>query len=355
MMEQTASKKKKLVLLVLAAVVLIVLLLVFGGITGDQLLRKNPKDLVVQSYVTMDENNVNALTGGQVAEVLVQEGDLVEEGQELVRMDEAALNAQREQAEAGLRQAEAAYRSLLNGTTEEQMQQLRLGVQSAEANYESAKANYDKLAADWERTSALLQSGDVSQSSADAQKAALDSAKASMDAAQTSVDIAKSKVEEAVKGATEDQIAQSQAAVDQARAALKQVDASLDKSVLKSPVKGLVTTVNVKNGDVISSGLPAIVVSDIYNPYITCNIDETKLSQVELQQSAQIYLAALGKEAYPGKVVKINKQADFATKKASNEADWDILTYGIKVVFDDPSAIQDTLRAGMTAYVDFGK
>ena len=32
------------------------------------------KSLVVQSYVTMDESNINALTGGQIKDVLVEEG-----------------------------------------------------------------------------------------------------------------------------------------------------------------------------------------------------------------------------------------------------------------------------------------
>ena len=42
--------------------------------------------------------------------------------------------------------------------------------------------------------------------------------------------------------------------MDQAKAALKQIDTTLDKCVLTSPVDGLVTTVNVKSGDVVSSG-----------------------------------------------------------------------------------------------------
>ena len=80
-----------------------------------------------------------------------------------------------------------------------------------------------------------------------------------------------------------------------------------------------------------------------------------KLPRVKLDQEVDITLAALGKTKYKGKVVRINKEADFATKKASNEADWDILTYGIKVTFEDLTGLQDELRSGMTAYVDFGK
>ena len=344
------AKSKKKIIGAAAAVILcaIVLVLIFGHVTGDDLLFKNKKNLVVQSYVTMDESNINALTGGQIKDVLVEEGDLVTKGQELVRLDSDTLMAQREQAQAALAQAQAAYQSLLNGATEEQMKQLQLAVQIAQANLENAQAAYTRMDADYQRTLALVPAGAVSQSSVDAQKAALDSS-------GSNLEISQSKLSEAQNGATPEQIAQAQAGVDQAKAALKQIDTTLDKCVLTSPVDGLVTTVNVKSGDVVSSGLPSVVVADIYTPYITCDVDEMKLPRVKLDQEVDISLAALGKDTYKGKVVRINKEADFATKKASNEADWDILTYGIKVTFEDLTGLQDELRSGMTAYVDFGK
>lgn len=173
------AKSKKKIIGAAAAVILcaIVLVLIFGHVTGDDLLFKNKKNLVVQSYVTMDESNINALTGGQIKDVLVEEGDLVTKGQELVRLDSDTLMAQREQAQAALAQAQAAYQSLLNGATEEQMKQLQLAVQIAQANLENAQAAYTRMDADYQRTLALVPAGAVSQSSVDAQKAALASAK----------------------------------------------------------------------------------------------------------------------------------------------------------------------------------
>jgi len=64
--------------------------------------------------------------GGRVVEVLVDEGDQVEEGQPLLRLDDTLLQNQRDQAVAGLAQAEAA-------------------VQAAELELESAKQGYDEL------------------------------------------------------------------------------------------------------------------------------------------------------------------------------------------------------------------
>lgn len=288
------AKSKKKVVGAAAAVIFcaVVLILVFGHFTGDDILLKNKKNLVVQSYVTMDESNVNALTGGQIEEVLVEEGDTVKKGQTLVRLDSDTLEAQKEQAQAALAQAQAAYQSLLNGATEEQMKQLGLAVQIAQANLENAQASYTRMDTDYQRTLSLVPTGAVSQSSVDAQKAALASAKAALDSSRSNLEIAQSKLMEAQNGAAQEQIAQAQAGVDQAKAALKQIDTTLDKCVLTSPVDGLVTTINVKAGDVVSSGLPAVVVADIYNPYITCDVDE--------MTNADSFGSAYGFEPYNG-------------------------------------------------------
>ena len=65
---ETGENLRKKIIGAAAAVILcaIVLVLIFGHVTGDDLLFKNKKNLVVQSYVTMDESNINALTGGQI-------------------------------------------------------------------------------------------------------------------------------------------------------------------------------------------------------------------------------------------------------------------------------------------------
>ena len=351
------KKNVKTIVKVAAAIVACaaVAVIVFGHVTGDQLLMKEKKNMVEQSYVTMDESNINALMGGQIREVLVEEGDYVKKGQPLVNLDSDTLLAQKEQAEAALAQAQAACQILVNGTTEEQMKQLDLAVGIAQANLATAEAAYNDAQNNLNRTQALYNSGDLPKVQFDSAESAVVSARSAYENAQSSLEISKSKLLEARNGATPEQLAQAQAGVDQAKASVKQIQTNLDKCTLTSPIDGLITTVNVKNGDVVSSGLPAVVVADVYTPYITCNIDETKLERVKLDQDVNISLAALDGRSYPGKVVKINKAADFATKKASNEADWDILTYGIKVVFDNPQELEAELRAGMTAYVDFGK
>ena len=121
----------------------------------------------------------------------------------------------------------------------------------------------------------------------------------------------------------------------------------------------LVNKEDLKNGDLVSSGMPTVLVTETSNPSMTCNIKETDLDKVDLGQEVTIKLPAYDNQEFKGKVTNINKNADFATKKATNDnGDFDILSYGVKVEFDDLEELSDkgiTLRANMTTFVDFGK
>lgn len=422
--------------------------------TGDGILGKDKKDMNIQSTVTMDESNVNALSSGQIETVYVKEGDVVKKGDPLVLLNSDSLNAQRDQtkaniekaeaalkqqqvtkaqavagkakaqaaveqteagksqAEAGKSQAEAAvksaqasYQSILNGANEEQLEQLRSAVKIAQTNVETSQTAFNDAETQLNRSKALYDAGGMSKVDYDKAQTAYTTAKNNLDNANQNLEIAKNKLKDTENGATQENknqakagvdqaqasvaqaqagVAQAQASVSQAEAGVTQADTSIaaadtaieqaqasikqlkislsdiekniEKCTLKAPVDGVVTTVNVKKGDMVTTGLPTVVVTDTYNPYITCNIDEDKIGDIQPQQKVKIKLSATGDKTYEGTVTTINKQADFATKKASQvNGDFDILTYGIKVVFDDNQSVQPVLRAGMTSFVDFGK
>ena len=95
------------------------------------------------------------------------------------------------------------------------------------------------------------------------------------------------------------------------------------------------------------------MVTDCYHPYITCNLDETELDMVSEGDAAEIRLIS-SDAVYDGKVELISKSPDFAAKKASTYTEFDIMSYGVKVVFaDDVKKIADDLYSGMTVVVDF--
>ena len=369
-------KFKKVSLLLLAVITansFMACSLPFAHVTGDQIVAGNSNNLVIQSNIKMDESNVNSLTGGQISEVLVSEGDTVTKGQALVALDCDSLLAQKAQAEAAKAQAEAALQKAKNGATQEELNQLKSAIDIANSNVESAQSAYDVAKTNYDRTKTLYDSGAASQAELEGKEVSLQNAQTALDNAKSNVQINQEKYNQTVKGATAEDIAQAQAAVDQAQAGIdkangaveqaeasvKQLEITLEKCSLVSPVDGVVTTLNVKDGDLVSSGMPAVVVTAINNPSITCNIKETDLDKVDLDQEVKIKLPAYEGQEFKGRVTNINKNADFATKKATNDnGDFDILSYGVKVEFDDLEELKNmgiNLRANMTTFVDFGK
>jgi HlyD family secretion protein len=376
-------KFKKVSLLLLAVITansFMACSLPFAHVTGDQIVAGNSNNLVIQANIKMDESNVNSLTGGQISEILVSEGDTVTKGQALVALDCDSLLAQKAQAEAGVEQAkagksqaeagkaqaEAALQKAKNGASQEELNQLKSAIDIANSNVESAQSAYDVAKTNYDRTKTLYDSGAASQAELEGKEVSLQSAQTALDNAKSNVDINQEKYNKAIKGATAEEIAQAQAGIDQAQAGVEQAEASvkqleitLEKCSLVSPVDGVVTTLNVKDGDLVSSGMPAVVVTAINNPSITCNIKETDLDKVDLDQEVTIKLPAYEGKTFKGKVTNINKNADFATKKATNDnGDFDILSYGVKVEFDDLEELKNmgiNLRANMTTFVDFGK
>lgn len=350
------TKKIKLILTLIISLNLVTgCSLPLANITGDQIV-KGQTNLVVQSNVSMDESNINSLAAGKIKEVIVSEGDVVKRGQVLATIDSDAIIAQKNaveasietikaqisSAEAAKRAAEAKLQETKNGTRQQQLDQLETAYKLAQSDYDRVKALYDIGAST---------------------EAELEGVKAKLDSAISQYDLAK-------EGATAETIAAVQAQVDQAdagisaaegqlkqaEASLAQVEVSLSYTTLTAPVDGVVTKVNVKNGDLVSSGMPVVVVTDTANPSITCNIKETELSKVKLNQEVSIKLSEYGDKTFKGKVVLINKNADFAMKKATNDnGDFDILSYGVKVEFEDLEKQNIDLHAGMTAFVDFGK
>ena len=359
----------------------------FAHVTGDQIVTGKNQNLVIQANIKMDESNINSLTGGQISEVLVSEGDSVTKGQALVALDCDSLLAQKAQAEAGVSQAqaakaqaeagkaqaEAALQKAKNGATEEELNQLKSAIDIAKSNIDNAQSAYDVAKSNYDRTKVLYDSGAATAAELEGKEASLQNAQSSLDNAKSNLEINNEKYNSAVKGAKAEDIEQAQAAVDQAQAgveqaqagieqaqaALDQINVTLEKCSLISPVDGIVTTLNVKNGDLVSSGMPAVVVTEVTNPSMTCNIKETDLDKVHLGQEVTIKLPAYEGQEVKGKVTNINKNADFATKKATNDnGDFDILSYGVKVEFEDLEDLKNRgieLRANMTTFVDFGK
>ncbi|MGD9094220.1 MAG: biotin/lipoyl-binding protein, partial [Anaerolineales bacterium] len=123
---------------------LIALLAILALITTgcETLSQDTEQALEASGIVEVTEVSVSSEVGGQVVEVLVQNGELVEAEQVLIRFDEGDLLTQLDQAEAALAQAQANYDLIAAGPSTEQR---AVAIASAELELVNAQQALDDL------------------------------------------------------------------------------------------------------------------------------------------------------------------------------------------------------------------
>lgn len=207
---------KPLLLLALAVA------LVFAAIWGVGAYRFSSTHAATDdAYITSDVVQITPQVAGNLTRVLVEDNQLVQQGQLLAELDNATYKAAVEQAQADLAQAKAgavgaSYNVRLTGQTgSAQVEQANGGVSQAESAIASAQAEVARTQAVIANAQAAEQS---SIATADAMRAALQSAISS-----------RQRALEAVRGA-QAQVATAQAAVRSAQASVNAAQANSDKA-----------------------------------------------------------------------------------------------------------------------------
>ncbi len=324
--------------------------------------------------------------GGQVEDVLVEEGDHVQAGDPLVRLDSSELQLQVTQAEIALRQAEIQLEEILEGADADRIARARdlrdqaaasleLAQISYDAALDSAAANemleraqqayddaqgqanywYDKWTngeADyWYYQNALDRLEDAELALRRAQQAAdqqLQAASLELERAQASYRQAQNDLESLLAGADERDVERAQLQVDQAQASLDQTLLRLEKATLRAPFTGTVTAINVQVAEMAGAGQPAVVVSDLDALAVDIVLDEEDVALVAVGQDVVITLDAIPGLELTGKVAYIAPVAD--TRSG-------VVLYPVTISVDSGSAASQNgeetgVRSGMTADIE---
>ena len=219
--------------------------------------------------------------GGFIAEVAVQEHQAVKSGDLLARIDDRDYRSRLTLAEADLALAIAGAGSAKQaGQAGAQVMAARANAAAARSTIEQALANADKAQKDLERTRDLVAQKMLSPQ-------ALDAAQAAARAALAQVETSK----QSANSATE-QITASSAARDLAANQLA------DTRVV-APTGGVVAAKNVEPGQLVQAGQPLLSVVPLADLWVTANLKETELRDIQLGATASIEV-----DAYPGLVVK---------------------------------------------------
>jgi|LSQX01.2.fsa_nt_gb multidrug efflux pump subunit AcrA (membrane-fusion protein) len=237
---------------------------------------------------------------GTVSKVSVSLGDEVKEGQTLFTIDDKDIKLQVSQAEAALSAAKANLERTKGGSLELQQAQLDSAFKTAEINFNDAKKAY-------EDTKVLYDNGSVSKQNLDSLESMFKMAQEQYNTAKKAKELTEVKINKESLLAAEAQVKQAQAAYDLAAS-------QLGNTVVKSPVDGIVSVFNAKEGEIISNAMPAASVVDISSIIIDVNVMENTVNKLKVGDSYDILINAVRTEPFEGKVLSISPNADARTQ-----------------------------------------
>lgn len=227
--------------------VVVALALVGGGYYAR--LRLQPPGLPAglasgNGRIEATEIDVDAKIPGRIANILVDEGDVVKAGQVLVHMDTKTLEAQRHEAEAQLERATIGI-----DTAEAVVRQREAQRTAATAAITAREALLDAASARFARVEPMAKENIETKQQLDDARAAKDAAAAVV--AEGQADLAAA---EAGISAAKAQVVDAKAAVIAAQATIDRIAADIDDSSLKSPRDGRVQFKVAEEGEVLPAG-----------------------------------------------------------------------------------------------------
>ncbi len=272
---------------------------------------------------------------GRLLEVAAREGDRVETGQLLARLDDVELAARRTEAEAMVAGARARLADLEAGFRREEVAQARSGASAAAERVTDAER-------DLERTRTLFAGRAVPRE-------ALDKAELAVELARRQREQADEQLALLRRGARPEQVTAARAQVAQAEAAVATLEATLAKTRLAAPFAGVVTVRHREPGEIVSPGAPVVTLLDPDDRWVRIYVPENRLGRVALGQRAAIVADTFPGKRYEGEVAFVADEAEFTPKNVQTTEERVRLVYAVKVrITGDPD---QELKPGLPADV----
>jgi len=220
---------------------------------------------------------VSSKISGRISDMLVDQGDEIQEGQVLLRLDDTELRQQVEIARSTLSAANAS-------------------IERVKAEADRAQAVLDQVKLDHQRNQKLFASKSLSANEMDKSEQALEVAQA---------DLAKSK-----------------AAVIEARKNLIVAQNNLDyqlarlrDTVIRAPFAGLIIRRDREPGDVVVPGTSIFLLISPESLWVRAWVDETEMAGLAIGQEVRVIFRSEPDVNYAGKVARLGRETDRETRQ----------------------------------------
>ena len=288
--------------------------------------------LTLSGNIEAHESLVSFKVQGRIVELPVEEGQQVEQGALLARVEDADYKQKVRIDEAGVAVRESNLALTLAGTREQEVKASQQVVLDAQADLAEKKIDSD-------RAQQLLSKDEISAQDRDLAATAFKRSETNLAAAQQ-------RYNEAVEGSRKEDIDIARANLVQANAdlGLSRIDESY--TTLHAPTSGVITVRQAELGEVVSPGSPVVTLADLDHIWLRAYIAETDLGKIHWGQDATITTDTyLGKQ-YHGRISFISPDAEFTPKSVQTYTERVTLVYRIKIDIDNPN---HELKPGMPA------
>ena len=289
------------------------------------------------AYVSGNQVMVSAQVSGNISKINVDNMDPVQAGDVLLELDDTNAKLSFEQAKSNLANAVRQV-SQLNYT----VKQLKSAVRANEITLAQAQGNLN-------RRVQLVKDGAIDKESFQHAKEAVELAKANLATSQNQLGANQALL---LDGPLSEQ-PQIQSAVSN----LKQAWLNLERTKIRSPIKGYVARRNAQVGQAVSVGgaLMAVVTTD--QMWLDANFKETQLTHMRIGQPVEIHFDLYGKDkTFNGKVVGIEMGTGSAfsllpTQNAMGNWIKVVQRVPVRIQLDPQQLAENPLRIGLSATV----
>ncbi len=315
--------KKKTLIWISVGVAVLIILLIVGKKAGWYGKSGNFKEVEVVQIVPIDITETVAATGkiqpetelalssevsGEIIELPLKEGQVVEKGDLLVRINPDLIQAAVSQSEAGL-------------------QNVRAQLAQAEASERNSELTYN-------RNKTLFEKGVISKSEWEKSEADYEMAKANRKAAYYSVQSAAANVKQSVD--------------------------NLSRTTIYSPMAGTISKLSVELGERVvgtaqMAGTEIVRVANLQNMEVVVDVNENDIVKVSVGDSTKVEVDAYLKREFKGVVTEIANSAESALSadQVTNfKVKVRILPDSYRDLTKDKPESFSPFRPGMTATVD---
>jgi len=281
--------------------------------------------------VHADLITVSSRVEGWVTDISVREGDRVDKGAVIVKIDEREsrltldqMMAQMDGVKAEQRRV-AAEKNLVDKQTQSRKASESARLDAAKVVVSSLKPQRELTARELKRTKRLFEKKVVSRrqlDQAETQHQRIDReyriAVAEMKSAEAKV--LEAEAERAMLDVLEGDLGMLEQRENEYSAKIAQRHVDLEDRIIKSPVNGVIDKTFVEIGEFVEAGQRLALVHDPENVWIEANIKETEIRRLVNDQVVGITIDAYPDEVFEGRIVNIGSAttAEFALLPTPN-------------------------------------